>query len=365
MSQHWNSPRLTEDLSFTLVDGPPEYPNSTDGPVEYVVVANTVGVVGYLWASVASDAAGVVQRDAAGSEGFNAMVAWVARLRDARARELAPAQALAELAEYDGGPYMGRAVPGERYVTGSLDNLESLAKTGWRLHPKPADPRSPGELREEFLRKAAEKAARKKAGPQHPPLTYAQRVRARTRPGGWIVVPDPAFAEDSCPAYGEVGRWQVDHQGVPVRYLPNSDHLPSPLALGMREPENAVEAAVQRFAAEHLAKEDLLPVLLDAPLTVRVAAEAPGLYLEANRYGGGEVSAYTSGSLVPAGWSEHRVLTGRQIAAMAPGAVLALNPGQEPDASVGLAALRRLDLARADAGRRPVSPGGGDAPPAS
>jgi hypothetical protein len=40
-----------EDLHFRLVDSPPSYAYTTDGPVRYAVVANDNGVLGYLWAS--------------------------------------------------------------------------------------------------------------------------------------------------------------------------------------------------------------------------------------------------------------------------------------------------------------------------
>ncbi|MDH6127403.1 type VII secretion system-associated protein [Kitasatospora sp. GP82] len=169
-------------------------------------------------------------------------------------------------------------------------------------------------------------------------------MRARKRPGDRLAEHDPAFGEGPCPGYGVVGRWQIDHQGVPVRFEHNPEYLPSPRALGMPEPENAAEAALQSFVAKHLEKEALRRVLLDAPLAVRTDSEEPGLYLEANRFGAGEVSACTSLRLVPAGWQEHRVMTGRQIAEKVPGAVLALNPGHEPTAAIGLSEIRRLAL---------------------
>ncbi|MFI6449501.1 hypothetical protein [Kitasatospora sp. NPDC050543] len=55
----WTSERLSEDMQFRVAEGGPvNYTYRTDRAVEYVAVANDDGLLGYLWACDADDAAG-------------------------------------------------------------------------------------------------------------------------------------------------------------------------------------------------------------------------------------------------------------------------------------------------------------------
>ncbi|WP_354639805.1 hypothetical protein [Kitasatospora camelliae] len=318
------------------------------GPGEYLTIANrAVGVVGYLWASDAEGRCGFVRRHAAGSEGVAAAAAWTEALRILQDPPMPPSRVLAVIATRPGGDVPG--TPGDRHLTNSLAGLESLAAHGWPVHPRTSiDPygKSVEQLRAEDARRTAtEAAAREEAGRQEVPLTREARLLARRRPGGRVPVYDPAHVEGDSDA-GALGSWQVDHEGVPVRFLRNPGHRPGPRALGMPEPGSPAEAALQRLAAGYTVQDTVLRVLLDAPLIVRLAPQEPGLHLEADRNGLGEVSAYTSPALVPAGWQAHRqgTLTGRQIAAAAPGARLAVNPGCDPGLTLDASRLRRLEL---------------------
>ncbi|GLY85324.1 hypothetical protein [Actinoallomurus iriomotensis] len=84
---------LHEDPRFTI-ELPDGYPSATAGPVRHMAVVKDSAVVAYVWASTGDDAAGVVARPAAGAAGFNAEVAWIGRLRTAKAEGLGPLQAL-------------------------------------------------------------------------------------------------------------------------------------------------------------------------------------------------------------------------------------------------------------------------------
>ena len=87
---------MTEDLEPRVTGGPPRYTSQTGGPVTYVAV--TAGrVIGFLYANDADDAAGWVPRAGASPEEQNLAAAWIVRLRDAKARGLAPTAALAEI----------------------------------------------------------------------------------------------------------------------------------------------------------------------------------------------------------------------------------------------------------------------------
>ncbi|KQV16802.1 hypothetical protein ASC99_26895 [Kitasatospora sp. Root107] len=328
--------------------GPPRYTEQTDKPVEYVAVADKlVGVLGWAWVCDADDAAGFVERAAAGSNAHGASTSWDSYTREAKARELPPSHALAELIAGQHARAGHLAVPGELARATSVAVLEERATRGWLLHPEPADPRrrSAEELREEFLREAAANAAGKAAGPVAPSITHALRLRARKQPGSWLDEVDPAFGPaDAVPLYGTIGSWLIDHQGMPVRFRHNPAYKPSPRALGMQEPETVAEATTQRVVAGHSSQLELELAVLEAPLAVRIEPEDPGVYLEAGRHGRAGVSAYTSPRLVPPDWPEHRFMTGRQIAAQVPGLVLIINPGTEATAKVSLRQLRWLDF---------------------
>ncbi|MEU9131896.1 hypothetical protein AB0D08_27970 [Kitasatospora sp. NPDC048540] len=125
---NWASGRLSEDLQFNVVPGGPvDYASRTDKAVEYVAVAAGSTVLGYLWACDADDAAGWQVRPAGGDGAYNAGVAWTRRLRGAKDRGISPSQALAELAQDPGGPYIGQVVPGSRARAESLADLRRLA----------------------------------------------------------------------------------------------------------------------------------------------------------------------------------------------------------------------------------------------
>ncbi|MFC9327604.1 hypothetical protein [Kitasatospora sp. NPDC057015] len=135
----WASDRLNEDVQFKVADGgPPEYARTTSRAVEYVAVANGEKLLGYLWACDADDAAGWQVRPAGGDEAYNAGVLWTLRLREAKARGLTPSQALAELADHDGGADADRVVPGSRALAGSRAALKTLAGDD-----KPSQPSAP------------------------------------------------------------------------------------------------------------------------------------------------------------------------------------------------------------------------------
>jgi hypothetical protein len=74
------------------------YRRSADGEVQYVPVHGEHGVLGYLWASDAENAASFEPRDDADEAGYEAGLLWLERLGSAYGHGLSPSQALAELA---------------------------------------------------------------------------------------------------------------------------------------------------------------------------------------------------------------------------------------------------------------------------
>ncbi|MET9117495.1 hypothetical protein ABZX38_25315 [Streptomyces longwoodensis] len=120
--------RRDEDVHFELVAGPSTYRARTDGPVQYVTVANGQGtVLGYVWANDEDDAAGWTVRKAGGDEAFNRGALYVSRLRDAKARGTSPTAALADLLRYRDPARPSHVVPGSLTEAPSLSALQERA----------------------------------------------------------------------------------------------------------------------------------------------------------------------------------------------------------------------------------------------
>ncbi len=118
----------SENPHFETVYKPPNYPNSTDGPVRYTPVYVGERPVAYVWAAVDDSAAGVVP---IGLPGFNAAAGWVARLRASYAAGRPPSEMLTRWAGKPLDPADERSgvvhEGGEREAA-SLDALKQLAE---------------------------------------------------------------------------------------------------------------------------------------------------------------------------------------------------------------------------------------------
>ncbi|WP_395293969.1 hypothetical protein ACF9IK_10525 [Kitasatospora hibisci] len=125
--------------------GPVRYAFRTEKPVEYVAVASdSTGILGYLWACDADDAAGWVDRPAAGAVAMNSGSYWYGKLREAKARGLLPSLALAELSADTEGGWSGQVLPGSRTRAGSIAELQEKAREGWEPPAEPEEPRRRG-----------------------------------------------------------------------------------------------------------------------------------------------------------------------------------------------------------------------------
>lgn len=125
--------------------GPVDFVFQTDKPVEYVAVANQGdGILGYLWACDADDAAGWEGRLAAGAIAMNGSRYWYGKLREAKARGLLPSQALAELSADTEGGWSGQVVSGSRAKAASVVELRVKAREGWEPPAQPEMPRGRG-----------------------------------------------------------------------------------------------------------------------------------------------------------------------------------------------------------------------------
>ncbi|MGW4898385.1 hypothetical protein ACWEQL_40020 [Kitasatospora sp. NPDC004240] len=145
MSEPQQSRLLADDMQLRRVEGGPvSYNPRTTHAVEYVAIANTTdGVIGYLWACDADDAAGWEGRRAVGPISMNGGKYWVMKLREAKARGIPPSAALAEFASDTGGGWSGQVVPGSRAQAASVAELQAVAHEGWEPPAPPANTRRP------------------------------------------------------------------------------------------------------------------------------------------------------------------------------------------------------------------------------
>lgn len=104
-----------------------EYEETTEHPVRYFTIQRDKQTLGYLWASVADDAAGYEPRTAAGEAAFEAGSGWLLRLRAAHGQGLTPLSALDWVAQRPPSPEIGMISEDAPREAPSLDSLEDLS----------------------------------------------------------------------------------------------------------------------------------------------------------------------------------------------------------------------------------------------
>jgi hypothetical protein len=122
-----------------------------------------------------------------------------------------------------------------------------------------------------------------------PALTEELRAQARKAPGNWLYSIDQAYdPDDGVPPYAIVGAWPVDEHGKPGEFAHNPNYLPSPMSLGLPEPTDLVDAAMQMAATGHQPQGVVIEAL-----------ESATLYLVPTEDGGLTAYEDEEGSFVP------------------------------------------------------------------
>jgi hypothetical protein len=170
-----------------------------------------------------------------------------------------------------------------------------------------------------------------------PEITDELREQARRSPGGWVYALDPEVDPDGrVPGWAVRGGFRVDDRGeLTGEYRANPKYRPSPKALGLPAPANALEDALQR-AATHTGPQDaLLDAIVESELIL--FAREPGsseLYVTRTEAGETVLQAFTSDAALPSGWSSWQRATGRDLAGVLAGKRLQLNPGSAVTATI-------------------------------
>lgn len=163
-----------------------------------------------------------------------------------------------------------------------------------------------------------------------PPITEAMRAQARQQPGTWIYVTDPAFAQTrNVPPWGVTGGYPVDKTGeIQPAFQPNPNYRPSPLALGLAQPVNELEGALQLAATGYGSAEALLAVL--AATEVVVPARKPQdntVAIFQDKEGRSVIPVFTSDQRLPPDVTEWRTMPVTDLYSALPGRYLAVDPG--------------------------------------
>lgn len=159
-----------------------------------------------------------------------------------------------------------------------------------------------------------------------PQITDELRAAARNQPNGWIYPTDPMFAPgEAAPGHAIIGAWQVDGAGeITGDFQPNPDYRPSPVALGLPQAGNHLEAMFQLVATGYAEQEPLLVALIDASPLAFVEGITPITTVDGDTTA---VSIYTSPRYLPASTATAMPISVRDVLCQHPEYEIAINPG--------------------------------------
>lgn len=171
--------------------------------------------------------------------------------------------------------------------------------------------------------------------PGNPPeITDEMRAAARQRAGGWLYVVDPMLDPGGeVPPFAVRGAFAVNDQGEIGEFTPNTAYRPSPRALELSPPENALERAIELAATGYGPEADVVPALLEAELFLVDREEHPGQFAVAKEGDDEVLHVFTSEARLPGNWSRWQRARGKDLRALE-GVLLRLNPGVPAVASL-------------------------------
>lgn len=170
--------------------------------------------------------------------------------------------------------------------------------------------------------------------PGKPEITAEMRAAAKQRAGGWLYAIDPMLdADGEVPPFAIRGAFAVDDRGEIGEFTPNGNYRPSPRALELSPPENALERAIELAATGYGPEGDVVLALLEAEVFVVDREEHPGQFAVAKEGDDEVLHVFTSEARLPGNWSRWQRARGRDLGAL-DGVLLRLNPGVPAVASV-------------------------------
>ncbi|GGN25976.1 hypothetical protein GCM10011609_80670 [Lentzea pudingi] len=171
-----------------------------------------------------------------------------------------------------------------------------------------------------------------------PEITDAMRATAKQSPGAWLYSVDPMFDPDGAvPPFAIRGAFAVDDRGEIGEFTPNAQYRPSPRALKLSPPENALERAIELAATGYGPDADVALALREAEVFAVDHEDRPGQFAVARDGDDQVLHLFTSEARLPGNWSRWQRARGSDLGVLE-GVLLRLNPGVEAVASVTIPA---------------------------
>ncbi|GGW54343.1 type VII secretion system-associated protein [Streptomyces xantholiticus] len=173
-----------------------------------------------------------------------------------------------------------------------------------------------------------------------PPVTDAARREAASHPGSWVYAIDPFFdSGERVPPYGIIGAWKVDNLGhITDEFKSNPNYRPSPRSLGMPDPTDAVDSAIQLAAAGYTDDSAVRDALLAA--TLFLVPDAEVVRTESQEI----ILAYTSTHHAPRSAPDLKSIQFKDLLSRLPcHAVIRLNHESSASAQIPIADLKRVE----------------------
>jgi hypothetical protein len=165
--------------------------------------------------------------------------------------------------------------------------------------------------------------------PQIPPITEDIRRRAEQAPGSWIYSVDPGYRPDEAvPGHAIRGAWPVDEQGQLGDFVVNAEYRPSPAGMGLTEPSDAIDAAMQQAATGHGPDDAVTAALAAGPVYLPMDADGePIAYAGTD---GATVAVFTHPGKAPADVPQMlNISLAALLDQLPPGTPVVVNPGSE------------------------------------
>ncbi len=172
-----------------------------------------------------------------------------------------------------------------------------------------------------------------------PELTQELRDQALRAPGSWLYSIDPLYdPAGTVPPFGVIGAWPVDNKGQPGPFTHNPDYRPSPVTLGLPEPTDPVDRALQLAATGHGPDQAVVEALAAATVHVPDEGADIAVYTDAE---GRFVPVLTDPRHAPATVERLRPVACAELVKLLPDDMtLKLNPGSRVSVRIPVADVR-------------------------
>lgn len=330
---------LSQDLVVECFYAPDAYAGISQGPVDYIPLANPVGIIGALTIRETEGAFDVLNNEEQGEDSSNSGMYWILLARKAKERGLTPAQFLAEIQqseEIGGWPLPGRLLPVPlqsstlQELTEYIENGVARPDVGGReLRSYAAAPHEAeySVSQQGFVVPTTDEILKMAA--------YARNSKAQR----WWTVVDRSFPDlyaKQVPLQHVFGGWVIEPDGSLSDFIVNREYQPTLAGLGWRAAVNEFEGSIQRRHMERESDAAFSAHFRAAELIVPVAED--GSYaIEPDTAGHPVLHVYSSEGHLPTGEQQWTRTTGAELArTQAPELTLAINVGGRPETRITL-----------------------------